>query len=132
MINEINSHQEMLDQINDKERSYVFLYKKNSELSNCALNNIKKASEEVNDINLYFADVSAVRDIHENYQVTSVPTLLSFEKGNFKNLYKGCNDGSYYKTLFENAVFFLAPGIFRIQGEIGRFTFESYFFLQFG
>ena len=108
MISEIDSHQAMVDNIKDHERSYVFLYKKNSDLSTCALNNIRKASEEVNSINLYFADVSTVRDIHENYQVTSVPVLLSFEKGHFKNLYKGCNDYSYYKTLFENAVFFSA------------------------
>ncbi|NOZ47720.1 MAG: NrdH-redoxin [Chlorobi bacterium] len=56
------------------------------------------------------ADVNNVRDIHPNYPVTSVPSLLEFSNGQFVNLYKGCNDGQYYKSIFENTVFEVKGG----------------------
>ncbi|MCF8304356.1 MAG: thioredoxin family protein [Bacteroidales bacterium] len=102
---EIKSHNDLLSNINDKERAYVLLYKAGSETSECALRNLKAASEEKSDVDLYYADVSSVRDIHFRYSITSAPTLLVFENGEFKNVVKGCNDPKYYINLFENALF---------------------------
>ena len=34
-----------------------------------------------------------------------MPTLLSFEKGEFRNLTKGCNGTDYYKSLFAESIY---------------------------
>ncbi|MGK7393219.1 MAG: glutaredoxin domain-containing protein [Candidatus Cyclobacteriaceae bacterium M3_2C_046] len=107
-ITKIESYQELQEKINQQERSFLVLYKSSSDLSLCAMKNVESAAHLVNDIHLYAADVSQVKDIHSHYQVTSVPTLLSFENGSFKNLYKGCNHQEFYKSLFENATFYVS------------------------
>ena len=57
---------------------------------------------------VFSADVSSVRDIHVAYNVTTAPSLLEFEKGEFKNIIKGCNNVANYKSYFEDAVFIAA------------------------
>jgi glutaredoxin-like YruB-family protein len=109
-IKEITSHEEMLKAIKDKEKAFVFLYKKDSDLSNCALKNINAALTETEKLTMVAADVSSVKDIHENYNISSVPSLLEFENGSFIKVIKGCNDESYYKILFDNVVFYSASG----------------------
>lgn len=100
----VNSHKELLDRISKEERAYVLLYKEGSELSECARKNIEKAANSHNDLTLHMVNVAYVRDIHPVYGITSVPTLLTFKKGQFKNTFKGCNDPNYYKTIFENLI----------------------------
>ena len=46
-----------------------------------------------------------MRDIHSHYGVTSVPSLLIFEDGNFTNVIKGCQESEYYLALLRSAVF---------------------------
>jgi glutaredoxin-like YruB-family protein len=94
-----------LESIQGKTKSYLLLYKSDSEPNECALKNVEEASSSIEDIEVLAADVSSVRDIHPNYPVNSVPSLLVFEEGNFVNVIKGCNDPNYYRTLFEDAVF---------------------------
>ncbi|MBE0639077.1 MAG: hypothetical protein IH598_11205 [Bacteroidales bacterium] len=48
------------------------------------------------------ADVSEARDIHENFGIKSVPSLLSFRKGVFQNVVKGCNNPDFYRSFFEH------------------------------
>jgi len=103
---EVNSYSELTNTINDKEKAYLLLFKKGSEKSDCAFNNVNNAGKEVDKIHIYYADVSQVRDIHTRYNITSAPALLEFERGVFKNIMKGCNDVSYYKALFEDAIYF--------------------------
>jgi len=99
----INSHKELAEALKSTEKAYCLLYKKGSELSDCAYEAINKAL--INDIEIFVADVNTVRDIHTEYAITSVPTLLSFEKGGFKNLTKGCNKAEYYKSLFAESIY---------------------------
>ena len=99
---DIHSLKELIMNIEGLDRAYLLLYKENSDLSICAIKNIEKAAEETPDIKIFKANVATVRDIHPKYSVTSVPTLITFEKGEFKNLIKGCNESSYYKSIFEN------------------------------
>lgn len=99
----INSNEEMLKHVKNDKKAYVLLYKKGSEISECAYQNIQNVSDEK--LTVLVADVNHVRDIHPNYPVTTVPSLLEFNSGNFKNLYKGCNDNQYYKSIFENTIF---------------------------
>ncbi len=104
-MEEVKSFNALKDKIKDQERSYLLLYKPGSAPNECALGNVQDASEKVEGISILFADVSQVRDIHPNYPVNSVPSLLIFEKGEFKNVIKGCNENNYYKTLFEDGAF---------------------------
>ncbi len=102
---EVKSHKDLLEKIAEEEKAYVLLYKEGSELSECARKNIKTAANDKDDIVLHMVNVAHVRDVHPAYGITSVPTLLTFEKGSFKNTFKGCNDAKYYKTLFENMIY---------------------------
>ena len=104
-LKEINSHEEMLAQLSEKGKSYVLLYKKGSDASDCSYQHISEAVASVKDINAMAADVSRVRDIHPVYQITSAPSLLVFNDGKFEKTIKGCNDVQYYKSLFENALY---------------------------
>jgi len=101
----VKSYKDLVEKITEEEKAYVLLYKEGSELSDCARKNIKTAADDKNDIILHMVNVSHVRDVHPVYGITSVPTLLTFEKGAFKNTFKGCNDAKYYKTLFENLIY---------------------------
>ena len=100
---EINSHNELIDKVKSIEKAYCLLYKKGSELSECAYKSIKEGLTDKVDI--FTADVNSVRDIHTEYGVTSVPTLLTFEKGEYINLTKGCNSSEFYKSLFEENIY---------------------------
>lgn len=104
-IKEVTSQAEMLKQFNGKKKNYTLLYKKGTDNSDCSLRNIKAALEKVSDINIVAADVTTVRDIHPNYGVKSVPTLLVFEGNNFVKTVKGCNDTNYYISLFDSALY---------------------------
>ena len=107
-ITEIKSYQDLQNKIKGKAQSYVLIYKKGSELSDCAVQNIGEGAKENKDIELFTVNVAEVRDIHGKYAISSAPTLISFENGEFRNTYKGCNDKSYYKSVFENLVFVAA------------------------
>ena len=105
-ITEIKSYPDLQEKIKNKDLTYVLIYKKGSEISECAIKNITEGTDKESDLELFTVDVSEVRDVHERYSISSAPTLLSFEKGVFKNPYKGCNDKVYYKSVFENLVFY--------------------------
>ncbi|MFA5417998.1 MAG: glutaredoxin domain-containing protein [Bacteroidales bacterium] len=104
-LQSIASHSEMLTFLKESQRTYVLLYRKGSEASDCSYHNIEKALDQIENIHLVAADVTTVRDIHEHYPVTSVPSLLVFEGQQFTNVVKGCNDDGFYKSLFESALF---------------------------
>ncbi len=66
------------------------------------LNEIEKSDVSVD---IYMADVTGVRDIHEKYSITSVPAMLEFTKGEFINVLKGCHEPGFYKSFFESAIY---------------------------
>ncbi len=102
----IQSSEEFQAGLSKKGRSYLLLYKAGSEKSDCAYNNIQSTEAEGDDFTIFTADVSTVRDIHPLYNIKTVPTLLEFDKGEFRNLYKGCNQPTVLKALFEEAVYY--------------------------
>ena len=104
-IIEIKSNEELNQQLEGSKKAYLLLYKPGSDPNECALRNVEKAAEKVDDIKIMKADVSVVRDIHPNYPVNSVPALMVFDQGKFQNVIKGCNENNYYETLFEDAAF---------------------------
>ena len=102
-MKEILSHRELTEHINGLDKAYLLLYKKGSEQSDCAYENLSSSLEENPDISAFIADTNVVRDIHVNYHITSVPTLVVFERGQFKNLVKGCHHPGFFNSIFENA-----------------------------
>ncbi len=103
-ITKINSHTELISEIKDTKKSYLLLYKSGTEQSNCAYNNLKNTNL-VEGIKILSADVLTVRGIHVKYNITSVPTLLEFEKENFIKSLKGCHTPDFFQSLFKNNLF---------------------------
>ncbi len=107
-IQTILNHKGMQAALVPEKKNYVLLYKAGNESSECSLANLKQAAENLSDVNVLLADVSTVRDIHEQYQVKSAPALLVFEGAKYINVVKGCNDPAYYISLFEESLFHAA------------------------
>lgn len=104
-LKNIESVKEMESLLSSDSRNYVLLYKKGSEQSECSYEALEQASALMPGVNVLAADVSTVRDIHANYGIETVPTLLVFEGSKFEKTIKGCNDSNFYQSLFENAVY---------------------------
>jgi len=104
-IIEIKSHNELLKQIGKKDRSFLLLYKNGSEQSECSLKNLDAIDDKDTNIDIFTADVTHVRDIHEKYNISSVPVMLEFERAHFINVLKGCHKPDFYKSFFENAIY---------------------------
>lgn len=104
-LKNIQNHNEMLAAFKPEQKNYVLLYKSGNEPSECSLINLKEAAEQLSSVNVLLADVAQVRDIHEKYEVKTVPSLLIFEGEKFSNVIKGCNDPVYYISLFEESLF---------------------------
>lgn len=103
----ITSFNELNSTLNaEKGKTYVLLYKKGSGQSDAAYEEIRKASTGiVDEIEILAADLNVTRDIHPKYEIKTAPTLLEFDGKDLKNFYKGANKSSYYKALFEDAVY---------------------------
>jgi glutaredoxin-like YruB-family protein len=100
---EINSHAELVENIKPLAKSYLMLYKKGSETSECALKNLSQVGND--DLNVFVADVTKIRDIHEKYGIKTVPVLLAFEKDQYQNVVKGCNNPDFYLSFFEHTAY---------------------------
>ena len=87
------------------ENVWLLLYKKGSERSDCAIESYSASESNLKKGVLLSADVNNVRDIHPEYNVTTVPTLLNFEKGVLKNMVKGCYNPEQYNAIFEKSAF---------------------------
>ena len=92
---------------------WLLLYKKGSAQSDCAFENFSKSeqliiSKEVERTKgrlFSSSDVNIIRDIHTEYNITTVPVLLHFENGEYKNLVKGCSTPEQFSAIFENSFF---------------------------
>lgn len=102
----VNSFAEFTSWISVADKSFLLLYKSGSTLSDCAFNSLKEAyGSNPESFHVGFSNVSEVRDIHPNFAINSVPSLLFFEKGKHINTIKGCLTSGNYKTILENAAF---------------------------
>ena len=106
---QIKSYSDLEHQLKGSEKTFLLIHKSGSENSDCAYSHIKEASNLIDDVKVLSADVNHVRDIHPKFNITSAPALLEFEKSQFKNVVKGCNNASHYKALFEDALFSALP-----------------------
>jgi glutaredoxin-like YruB-family protein len=104
-MEKVISQTDFFNKASDKDKSFLLLYKSGSEQSDCAFHNLDDALRGGQDLPVYLADVTSVRDIHTRYGITSVPALCIFENGAFISVIKGCQETGYYKALTENALF---------------------------
>jgi len=102
----IISHKDLLSKIPAKGRSYLLVYKSDSEKSICAYSNIDGTMRD--DLSIFSVDVSLVRDIHGVYGIDTVPALIVFDNGAFSNVIKGCHESSFYEAIFNNELFVTA------------------------
>ena len=100
---EIKSHKELLEKLVQGKRSFVLLHKLGSKQSDCALDSLSEV--EVRDMAIMTVNVAQVRDIHGEYGIKSVPSLLEFDGDEFKNNYKGCQSSEYYTNLIEASLY---------------------------
>lgn len=97
----ISNLHELEELVSSENRCFLLLYRQGNHISDCAFANLKNAIDKENYV-VGFADVNQVRDIHSQYNVSSVPTLLEFENGIVKNVVKGCQEKAFYSTIFKN------------------------------
>jgi glutaredoxin-like YruB-family protein len=95
----VKSYDELEAGMKPLERAFLLLYKSGAEQSDCALNRISQLTEGENDA-LFMADVNEVRDIHPRLNVTTAPSLVVFHQGRVVNVYKGCQTGAAYESIF--------------------------------
>jgi glutaredoxin-like YruB-family protein len=91
------------------ENVWLLLYKKGSEQSDCAFTNFTKTEAGEGNV-LCVADVNDVRDIHTEYGINSVPSLLHFENGELKNVTKGCHKTEQFNSIIGKNVFVSGTG----------------------
>ncbi len=101
-INSFNQLQQSLDK--DKS-NWLLIYKKGSSASDCAKKHIENAIKKVEHINMFYVDVNQTRDVHSQFKINSAPALLELSGINLKNIIKGCNDSSYYESLFNDSLY---------------------------
>ncbi len=97
------SYSELKDKFAKKRKSLLLLYKSGHLESECAYHNLEKALQKMESIPVYTADVNTVLDIHPNYGITNVPSLLIFKNGKFQDAKNGCQNNRSIKTLMEQA-----------------------------
>jgi len=94
----IKSHEELLADLKQHPNQYLLLYKSNSENSKCAIESLIQVKNP--ELKFLKADVSEVRDIHTQYNITTVPILLEFDDRKLKNVVKGCQTTDFYQSIF--------------------------------
>ena len=107
-MKEIKNINILKSELQSNEKVWLLLYKKGSEQSDCAFDNLVKAGRKNENEIHCFADVNVVRDIHPEYNITSVPSLLYFENGGLKNIIKGCHTTEQLTAIFDKSVFVAA------------------------
>lgn len=104
-MEQVHSHKELTDKLKSSDKAFLLLYKSDGQQSLCAFQNLQQALVEQPEAPVFTADVASVRDIHGEYGITSVPSLLVFDQGKLTSVIKGCHDSSYYKAIAQNAVY---------------------------
>jgi glutaredoxin-like YruB-family protein len=101
----IESKQDFESKIANQEKAWCLIYKKGSMQSDCAVNNLSKAIKDKEELVILGVNVGEVKDIHKDYGINTAPSLLEFEKSQFKNLVKGCQNEDFYKNLIEESLY---------------------------
>lgn len=120
----INSLNELKTMVKPNENVWLLLYKAGSEQSDCAVDNFQKAAIKTGEKNLLcMADVNQAGDIHPAFEISSVPALLHFEKGQLRNVVKGCHKPDQFTAIFDkSAVIMSANEVKKVQKNVTVYT----------
>ncbi len=98
----ISSFSELEQYLEIQGDTFLLLYKKGSEQSDCAFKNLKLTDF---DGDILVTDVSEVRDIHPKFEIKSVPSFLEFSNKKLTNVYKGCHEKDFFENLLSGLIF---------------------------
>ena len=104
-MKQLLSYNELSEILKTYPDSWLLLFKRGSEKSDCAFDNYVRAAANVEGVTYFWADVNEVRDIHPVFGITTVPSLLEYKGGTLVNIVKGCHQPEQFSSLFENRVF---------------------------
>jgi glutaredoxin-like YruB-family protein len=79
----------------------MLFYKENSIKSNDTLETLTALKQEHENLNIYSVDVSKTKNVHTQYNVTVVPTLLVFRDGKPAEIIKGKQPLKFYEKLLK-------------------------------
>ncbi|MDX9880658.1 MAG: glutaredoxin domain-containing protein [Prolixibacteraceae bacterium] len=100
-----HSYQELNHELSRQVKVFVLLYKGGSEQSDCAFRNLLAVSENNHSGAAFLcADVKSAGDIHPEFGISTVPSLLEFQNGELKNVYKGCYPVEQLKSIVTRQV----------------------------
>ena len=99
------SFKDLQTELKKSEKLFLLLYKSGSEQSDCAYQNLNELKTDNKEINLLIADVSKVKDIHEKFQINSVPAFLEFENTKHTKTTKGCHKPEFFKSMLDNNLY---------------------------
>jgi len=102
----IESFHDLQENLKNKQRVFLLLYKKGSEQSECACQRLEDIPTGESEI-LLIADVNSVRDIHTEYDITTVPALIEFKDGQLISVFKGCQTASFYESVVSGTGFMI-------------------------
>ncbi len=103
-MNKVESYAALRQLLAKARKSYLLLYKSGNDASDCAYRYYTNMVNGYDDMLLLYADVNVVRDIHHQYGIHSVPSILEFENDRHVNTYKGCYNKDQLRTILEHAV----------------------------
>lgn len=110
-IRNIGSLGELKKVTQENDRAFLLLYKEGTGKSDCALHALDELDGSISEELVFMkADVSSVRDIHPEYGIESIPTLLEFRSGKLRNLMKGCNSREFYISAIKGSQAIHHPG----------------------
>ncbi len=95
----IDSLNDFTEQSAQEERAFLLIYKSGHDQSMCAQENIQTVNTD-SDIKVFSVDVSSVKDVHPEYNITSVPTFIEIHKGKAASTYKGCHQPGFFENIF--------------------------------
>jgi glutaredoxin-like YruB-family protein len=96
-MKKVSNYQEFIDFASDAKKAFLLLYKNSDAINtDCAYINLTKAASQQAEIKVCTANVADVRDIHEKFNIASVPTLIELHKGKMTRSIKGCHDVNFY------------------------------------
>ncbi len=105
-LQHMHSRNDLLQYLDKARKTFLLLYRSGSEKNECAFSNLSQAADQVGgNINIFAADVRAVRDIHTLYDITTAPALLEFEEKSFQRAIKGCQTVDHYVSFMRHKVF---------------------------
>ena len=125
-IRNIGSFEELKKVTQENNRAFLLLYKEGAAKSDCALNTLSELDGSISGGVVFMkADVTNVRDIHTEYGIESVPTLLEFRSGKLGNLIKGCNSREFYISVIKGSQAIFHQGGEKRQKNVRVYTTPS-------